>query len=171
LASDQERQAGLELQQAVVILEGIVRSDQTNAGWRRDLAEAVAVHGEVQLAVGGIEAAASDAERALRLTDESLAQSADDRDASRIGALALLLKADVFSKRGNRAETDKSCRLAFSRLEPLVSRSSDYRVLVPWARALACVGRRGEAQTVVERLDAMGYRSAPLTRSMALRER
>jgi eukaryotic-like serine/threonine-protein kinase len=162
-------QAQSELQRAIEILTRIVESDETNAGWRRDLAEAFAAHGEARLAAGDLDGASRDSETALRLADASLAQSSDDREASRIGGVALLLKGDLAGRRDRRG-AGESCRQALERLAPLATGSSDYRVLDPWARALACAGRRPEAEKVVERLTAMGYRSAPLTGSMTLRE-
>jgi serine/threonine-protein kinase len=166
-------QAKLELREAVDFFDRIVRSDQTNVGWRRDFAEAHAARGAARLAGGDLDGAALDAGAALSLADAALAESAGDRDASRIGALALLLKGQVLARRGGRMSAADACREASDRLESLANHSSDHRFLDPWARILWCVGRREEAHKVVERLESMGYRSAVFslaTGSMGLRE-
>ena len=68
---------------------------------------------------------------------------------------ALLLKSDVQAMLGSSA--NDPCTKLKIKLEPLIGESKDFRLLVPWVKANACLGHISEARRAVTILQSMGY--------------
>jgi tetratricopeptide (TPR) repeat protein len=121
------------------------------AAWTRiDLAAALAE-------VGRVDAARSDAARAVAGLEELLEQEAGDRDALPWLARALILLGRIEDLGGRPAEAVSAWERAHRLLAPTVRSSRDPEILSPWASVLVLLGRREEAQPVLAALEASGY--------------
>ena len=93
------------------------------------------------------------------LTAQLLRDPNDQRSAVTL-AFNHLAQARLLAARGEHEGERASCLAARDRLRPAAERSPNFKVLDPWVRALACLGRLDLAEAAVGRLAAMGYRDA-----------
>ena len=136
-------------------LQVLVQRDRSNDDWLQLRAEAEIVLGRTLFAREDWRAARELAEAALRHT-EDLAEGAVD--AHRIAAQAHLLLGRLHAAGGDRSAALESWSAGLARIEQVASDSRDPSLLDPWARTLMLLGRGEEANEVLARLAAAGYR-------------
>lgn len=163
LALDSPASALSHLRRSVELLEALHRDDPTNRERQLDFAEARRALSSGLLAAGEVGSALSEAraaERALGPAPEDAAS--DDRAYRQLAGEIQLALGNALAAGGKVGEARAAWTMAESTLAPLARGDRDPRVLAPYARALLALGRRAEAQPIVERLRAGGYRSAAI---------
>ncbi len=145
--------------QSISIFRALVKQDQANTAWQRELAEAQLEQAEQSRALGRADAARAQAKAALAMLDPLRARQPDDR-ATVLAAMATkLLLADL-------TEPDDAAASMQQRHEALnalqVPGSGDPRVLALRVEALLSLDKNAEAQPVIERLWRGGYRDPAL---------
>jgi len=148
------------LTQAVEILDALFQSDTTNSERRLDFACARMELAHGLLAAGETAGAVAEAQGALNALGP-VPGDADDRPRRVLEGEVRLMLGDALSATGHRTEARAAWAEAESVLKPLADGSKDPRVLAPLAQALVGLGHRAEAQAVIDRLRAGGYRRAP----------
>src|SRR5690606_2773345 len=132
--------------------------------------EAARLHqgiGAARLAQGGVTAALAEA-RAARATFETLAtERADDVSAERDLASALVALGRALDRAGQSREAIQAWEQAAA-IGDADADATSYWLLDPWASSLIYLGRLEAAVPILQRLDAMGYRSRELARLRAL---
>ncbi len=147
------------LRLAVDSLAELFRADTSNSERRLDFVCARMELARGLLAAGQAAAAVAAARGAL--DDLGPASAGDDDRLRRAleGEVRLAL-GDALKAAGNRTEARSTWARAASVLEPLAD-GRDPRVLAPLARVLVALDHHAEAQAVIDRLRAGGYRRAP----------
>ncbi len=148
------------LRQADDILDALFQSDTTNSERRLDFACARMELARGLLAAGETAGAVAEAQGALGALGP-VPGDADDRPRQALEGEVRLMLGDALNAAGHRTEARAAWAEAESVLKPLADGSRDPRVLAPLAQALVGLGHRAEAQAVVDRLRAGGYRRAP----------
>jgi eukaryotic-like serine/threonine-protein kinase len=146
------------LRLATKSLDDLYRADISNGERRLDLARARFDLGRGLLASGDAGLAMVE-ERAV-LAGMPPAAEGDDEDRLRRlleGEVRLAL-GEALHAAGRGGEARAAWEQAVAGLRPLAAGSRDPRVLAPLVRGLLRLGRRGEAQPLVDRLRATGYR-------------
>ncbi|EIM03085.1 hypothetical protein RHOFW104T7_17080 [Rhodanobacter thiooxydans] len=144
---------------ALMTFASLTRQDPGNTAWQREFAEAQLEQGAQSRAAGRTEVARAQARAALRLLDPLLAQQPDDR--------ATLL-ATVGAKLSLAAVTDDAAAAqqlrddALSAMQTVRSGGSDPRLLALRVEALLALGRKAEAQPLIQQLWNSGYRDIAL---------
>ncbi len=113
--------------------------------------------GEVLLMRDDVRGALDTAQSAVTILEEVLTSTTGDRDAQRLSSQALILLGLARSESGDDARARAAWGSALEIIEPLARDSRDFRYLVPYAKALVYLDRRGEAGPIIERLDVIGY--------------
>lgn len=129
--------------------------------WRRSQAVSLYHRALLKVARGNPVGARSDAQDAVQILKDLAAARPTDREVHRwLGQSLLLL--------GTLEASPSAARLAFEQtvetLAPFARGSRDVRMLAPWARALACLGRGDEARAAAEIVEALGYAEPGLER-------
>ena len=146
------------LEGAATIMERAAALDSMNPARQRDLADARAALAQHFLAAGDAARAAQEARAVQAIADRLLERATDDRHATRLRGLGLVLQARAWTMRGDHRRAAEAWREGVTTLETIARTSRDYAVLDPFALALLGVGRVEEARSVARQLDAMGYR-------------
>jgi serine/threonine-protein kinase len=168
-AAREDRRAFEHARQAVAILARTAATEASDAGWQRDLAEARNALAQRLCGGGDLDGAGGEARAALAIADRILEHSPDDRQSLRIRSTSLALLAQAEEWRGAAKRAAVLWSQAAAAVEPVARGSSDSELLVPWALALAGLGRRDDARAVVDRLADMGYRHPAVVRLAASR--
>lgn len=148
------------LKLAADTLAELLATDTTNSERRFDLGYARIELARGLLAAEEAAAAVVEARNALATLGPG-AGEADDRPRRMLEGEIRLALGDALHAAGRRAEARTAWTEAVSALQPLGEGNRDPRVLAPLAQALLGLGRRTEAQPLIERLRAGGYRRAP----------
>jgi uncharacterized protein HemY len=91
------------------------------------------------------------------LVTEAAERASGDQQAQRFLGQLFLLQGRIAETRGDRDAARQWTEKAESTLAPLVERSNDTMFLVPYAQALALLGREDEARPIVETILARGW--------------
>jgi tRNA A-37 threonylcarbamoyl transferase component Bud32/tetratricopeptide (TPR) repeat protein len=150
------------LDRAVDVMRTLTQADPTNAPWQRDLAESLYERGMVLAARGDLTAAARDADASLSVSGRLIAGNQADRNAARLRSLGYALVAQLAEARGEPQSARAAWSQALAAIAPVAERIDDYQFLDPLARALAALGRVKDADPIVTKLTAMGYRNPRL---------
>jgi eukaryotic-like serine/threonine-protein kinase len=94
---------------------------------------------------------------ALRAMDGARPEAHRRPSSIAVAASARVLLGELLRRRGARDEARNAWQQALEELEPIMTDSMDYRLLDPWARALLHLGRKSEAEQVLNGLRAVGY--------------
>jgi serine/threonine-protein kinase len=136
----------------------LVRGDP-RPGWRRDLAASLVRLAKIRLRRGETSRAGEAAREALALIEPLLAERPNDGQYIRIADEALLAAAGIDERTGRR----DSAAQRRTRAAALAERAStDPPIAALRARALLPLGRGAEAEPLVRKLLAGGYRDAEL---------
>jgi hypothetical protein len=151
----------------VAVLETTSARGASDAGWQRDVADARAGLARRLARRGDLAAAEREAGASVEIAERLLQANPNDRQAARILGASLGILARVAEGRGDAGRAARTWSRAADALAPLASGSRDDQLLVPWAVALAALGRRDEARAVVDRLAATGHRYPVLVADLA----
>jgi serine/threonine-protein kinase len=166
-AAGQEPEALDHARRAVAVLETTSARGASDAGWQRDVADARAGLARRLARRGDLAAAEREAGASVEIAERLLQANPNDRQAARILGASLGILARVAEGRGDAGRAARTWSRAADALAPLASGSRDDQLLVPWAVALAALGRRDEARAVVDRLAATGHRYPVLVADLA----
>lgn len=149
------------------MLEALTDADPTDAGWQRDLAEALHGRGLALIESGDLECSSADAEAALRITARLLQSTAEKppRGTNQQPRACLDRPGVAATWRGDprtrRVGTVACCHC--SRREG----SDEYQFLEPLALALLGTGQGALAGEVIRKLEGMGFHSPRLSEAAA----
>jgi tetratricopeptide (TPR) repeat protein len=136
----------------------LTKQDPANTGWRREFAEVQLEQAEQSRAAGNAYAARKQARAALTMLDPLLVKQPDDRTILLATLGTKLLLAAV-----SEASTAQRLRNeALSAMQAVKSGGGDPRLLALQADALLGLGRKAEAQPLIQQLWNSGYRDAAL---------
>ena len=146
--------------EALKLLQPIARTSPPLSPRQRDLAAAELGAGVTARDLGDAREAAIRAGNVERIT-AALVADGRDRDTIRLAAEGRLLGADAAAREGDPA---RAARLREGALALLQASSTviDKRTLAVKARALMALNRKGEANALIDRLLALGYRHPTL---------
>lgn len=147
-------QASTLVTRALTTLRGMTRKDPANAGWQRELAEALVEQAE--LAVGDPAAAQASWRQALAILEPELGQQASDRSLVLATSAAWLGLARCLQQATPGADATLAQR-ALDLLRKQSSAPGDPRLLALQAQALAQLGRVAEASAIADKLVASGF--------------
>jgi len=141
------------------IFSALSRLDPSNSDWQQDLAEARSEQAAQLMAGGQSEAAHAQAQTALTILEPLFAKQPDDRSLLLDTSTARLLLAD--------ASRDAQAALqlrndALQATQSVKSGRNDPRLLALQIEALLALDRKAQAQPLVEKLQASGYRDPAL---------
>lgn len=145
----------------------LVALDPKRAEWIRLHAAIHLYAATLHTELGNMEEARS----ALRLSVEPLERlremnKSDQRVASDL-ARALLGRADLEFKGGNRQAAMADCARAGTMIPATARNGADYKMLDPWVRSQVCLGKAGEVAGAQGKLARIGYQDASYLRFMA----
>ena len=146
------------LQTAANILMPMVAKEPQRKLWHRDLAQTDLGRGWTLLALGRVR----EAELMAVTASKELTHAAADAVTGRTAADTMLLRGDAALARGDAGSAQASWSAAADSLAKLTRTDRDPVALASHARALLRLGRRGEAATIIERLDHIGYQHPDL---------
>jgi len=154
------------------MIDELLALDPSSPKWRRTRAIGLYHLALLQRRLG--EAASRDTVlTAVEILEELAASLPTDRSVHRWLGHGYLLLGTLEDPRG---DAGAAFERAAETLAPFARGGRDGRLLAPWAAALSCLGRRDEAQPVVETLRAIGYSEpglgdlCPLTEGVELGE-
>ena len=145
--------------QALSLMRALSLQDPKNTGWKREFAEAGLEQAAHLHAVGQADAARMQIEAVQPILEQLLAQQDGDRNTLLATMTAALLSAAV-NERSDPAQAMRQRNTALKTLQ--AQENSDLRLLALQVEALLELGRQAEAQPVVRRLWAGGYRDPTL---------
>lgn len=145
------------LRRSVDVLVQLVNADPTQR-WRRDLALARVSLGHAQVALGALPSAERQALDALAMAEDLTAADPTDQRSSLIRGLTYQLLGRLRAAEGQQTEASSAHQRALDILGAIARESNDPELLAPWAGALLAGGRAADADAIIERLSAMGYR-------------
>jgi len=154
LRGDAPRAAAM-LVRALTTLHGMTAKDPTNAGWQRELAEALVEQAELAAGVPG--RAEASWREALAILEPQLGQQSADRGVVLATAAAWLGLARSIQQAGHGADAVLAER-ALALLRKQTSAERDPRLLALQVQALMQLGRTAEARIISEKLAATGFR-------------
>ncbi len=167
--SDDPTRALRELRLVESMARDIAAQDPSDPRYQRDLASAQMRVGEVLLMQGDVRGALVRAQSAVTILEAVLASTKGDRDAQRLLSQGFVLLGLARSESGDDAQARAAWGSALEIIEPLARDSRDFRFLVPYAKTLVYLDRTGEAGSIIERLDAIGYVDPELSQVRAER--
>ena len=153
----------------IVVSDSTIREllarDATRASWRRDLAEIDLTYAHILLASNHLRTAREKADEAIAIFEEIKPKIAPARG---LFAEALLVSGDIASAAGDRAAASASWNTAMSIMTAPGTTTSDPRALATIAETLIAMGRKNEAQPIIDRIHQAGYRQRDFERVVQL---
>ncbi|HET9767656.1 MAG TPA: protein kinase [Thermoanaerobaculia bacterium] len=146
------------LRLAAKSLDDLYQADTSNGERRLDLARARFDLGRGLLLSGEAGQAAAEERAALAALPPAAKSEGEDRLRRQLEGEVRLALGEALQAGGRAGEARASWEQAVAVLQPLAADGSDPRVLAPLARGLVLLGRRGEAQPLLDLLRANGYR-------------
>jgi tetratricopeptide (TPR) repeat protein len=134
--------------------------DKKNSDIARGLALAAYLQALIAVKDGDLrtaEAAANKSEEILNGVDDKLRT---DKFVSAELAQAMLLKARIFSQRGDSDAAAKLCKTTIQNLSAIIGKERDFRVADPWVRANICTGNLASVSHIVAFMQQVGYNEA-----------
>ncbi len=144
---------------ALTTFASLTRQDPGNTAWRREFAEAQLEQAAQSRGAGRTELARAQARAALRLLDPLRAQQPDDR-ATLLATVGAKLSLAVVTDDAAAAQQLRND--ALSAMQAVRSGGSDPRLLALRVEALLALGRKAEAQPLIQQLWNSGYRDMAL---------
>lgn len=123
------------------MLEALTDADPTDAGWQRDLAEALHGRGLALIESGDLECSSADAEAALRITARLLQSTAENRHAARISSLAHALTARVWQRRGEATRARAAWEQSLAAIAPVAREATSISFWSRWPWRCSGPGR------------------------------
>ncbi len=158
-----ELEAALEhFRGALASLARLTAADPSDSGWRLDLARAQARLGGGLLAAGRPRRAAELAERSLEAVGALLESSPGDRAALAQQGRGHALLGRAWAQRGDPGRARRAWESALASFEAAAAQTAEDSLLAPRVEALLELDRNEEAQQLIDRLTAMGYRGPDL---------
>jgi tetratricopeptide (TPR) repeat protein len=142
---------------SLTIFHVLTKQDPANVGWQREFAEAQIEQAAQSRAAGQADAAAMQAKAALAILDPLRIKQPDDRATLLATMSAKLLLATVT---GDTQAAEQLRNDALNTMQAMKSGSSDPRLQALRVEALLALGRKAEAQSVIQPLWSSGYRDA-----------
>jgi eukaryotic-like serine/threonine-protein kinase len=146
-------------QQAVHVLEALLKKDPISGYFQQDLSQALLETSRLQLARGDTAAAREDVRSAQADIHKLRAKAPDDRSSLLLDAQAELLQGRI----AGQARDADGAREAWTRarhlLQPALSKGADPNFLAAYAEALLGLDQTAAARPVIAGLNAMGYRT------------
>ena len=155
---------------AASVLRPLGAKDPTMVRRARDTAEACVELALLHLLRADPNSALTEANACIELLAPIVAKTTSDAESRRLLAESYLAAAEVWNRRGVHDRAHHLRQQAVDALAPLAPRWKDRRFQVTWAHALADARRRQEAEEVIARLRASGFRKDVLD-AIALRAR
>ena len=143
--------------QSLAIFHTLTKQDPANVGWQREFAEAQIEQAAQSRAAIHTDAARTQAQAALDILDPLRAKQPDDRATLLATMGAKLLLATVTA---DAQAAQKLCSDASNTMQAIKSGSTDPRLLALQVEALLALGRKAEAQPLIQQLWSSGYRDA-----------
>lgn len=144
---------------SLAIFLALTQQDPANNGWKREFAETKLEQAEQSLAAHNVDAGRVQAQAAQQMLEPLRTKQPDDRSTLLAMVHATLLLASVTDD----ASTAQRMRSdALNALQTVKSGGSDPRLLALQAEALLALGKKTEAQPVIQQLWNSGYRDAAL---------
>ncbi len=137
----------------------LTKQDPANAGWQREFAEVQLEQAAQSRAAGHADASRMQTRGALTILDPLLAKQPDDRAIVLAAVGAKLLLASVTE---DAPAAKQLCNEALKAMQGVNSGGGDPRLLALKAESLLALGRKPEAQPIVEQLWNSGYRDLEL---------
>ena len=150
--------------QSLETFGALTKQDPANTSWQREFAEVLTEQAAQSLANGRRDEARERARSALDLLNPLLDKNPDDRSRLLATVNTRLLLAAV-SDEAEAKPLHESCLQAIGGVK---SGAGDPRLLALEVSALISLGRRDEAQPVIERLRSSGYRDPALVDELRL---
>jgi len=143
--------------QSLAIFHVLTKQDPANVGWQREFAEAQIEQAAQSRAAGQADAAAMQAKAALAILDPLRIKQPDDRATllATMGAKLLLATVTSDVQAAEQLHND-----ALNSMQAMKSGNGDPRLLALRVEALLALGRKAEAQSVIQPLWSSGYRDA-----------
>jgi len=142
----------------------LTKQDPANTSWQREFAEVLTEHAAQSRANGSRDEARERARSALNVLNPLLDKNPDDRSRLLATVNARLLLAAVGDESAAKPLRE-SCVQAISAVK---SGAGDPRLLALQVSALISLGRKDEAQPVIDRLRSSGYRDPALVDELRL---
>ncbi|MEM9594935.1 MAG: protein kinase [Acidobacteriota bacterium] len=161
LAQGEPRQALRQLRNSQAQLQELFEEDPAHSLWRSDLVSARIAVAQALFASNRTDAAFQEVKASLELV-QTLPTAERNPTLRRLEAELYLLLGRGQRLLGFQDDAESSIEQAAERLEPLVTRSTDILVRLPWIEALLRSNRKEEARTLALGLWNQGYRQ-PLT--------
>ena len=147
------------LRLAAKSLDDLYQADTSNSERLVDLARARCDLGRGLLASGEAAQAAAEERAVLDVLPPAVAEGGDeDRERRLLEGEVRLALGEALHAGGRAGEARAAWEQAVAWLQPLAAGGRDPRVLAPLVRGLVLLGRRGEAQPLLDLLRASGYR-------------
>jgi serine/threonine-protein kinase len=146
-----------ELCKEEAILHILLTRNLSSPEWKRGLGINLLAQASVLVAQKRAESASDLLKKAGPLVTEAAERASGDQQAQRFLGQLFLLQGRIAETRGDRDAARQWTEKAESTLAPLVERSNDTMFLVPYAQALALLGREDEARPIVETTLARGW--------------
>ncbi|MGN6312172.1 MAG: TIR domain-containing protein [Rhodanobacteraceae bacterium] len=145
---------------AVRILEGLLKKDPISfSDFQPDLSQAYLEQARLQIARGNIAAAESSTKPALEIIDKMRAKAPDDRGSLLLDAKAHLLLGETAALSGDMASARREWARSRDLLRPALHSGSDPNFLAAYVEALLRLDQTDAARPIVDKLNAMGYRT------------
>jgi len=141
--------------QSLSIFRVLTKQDPANVGWQREFAEAQTEHAAQSRAASQTDAAGAQAQAALTLLEPVQAKQPDDRATLLAIMGAKLLLASVTANAQSAAQLRND---ALRTMQAMKNGAGDPRLLAMQVEAQLALGRRAEAQSVIQQLWNSGYR-------------
>jgi len=141
--------------QSLSIFRVLTKQDPANVGWQREFAETQIEHAAQSRAASQTDAAGKQVQAALALLEPLRAKQPDDRATLLATMGAKLLLASVTANAPSAVQLRND---ALHTMQAMKSGAGDPRLLAMQVEALLALGRRAEAQSVIQQLWNSGYR-------------
>ena len=141
--------------QSLSIFRVLTKQDPANVGWQREFAEAQTEHAAQSRAASQTDAAGAQAQAALTLLEPVQAKQPDDRATLLAIMGAKLLLASVTANAQSAAQLRND---ALRTMQAMKNGAGDPRLLAMQVEAQLALGRRADAQSVIQQLWNSGYR-------------
>lgn len=158
LSGDLPAAAALTAQSMSIFL-ALTKQDPANTGWQRELADAQLEQAEQSRAAGQVGAARTQARAALAILAPIFARQPQDRATLTAVVAAKLLLAELTD---DAQVVQQLRREALNAIPPAKSAGNDPRLLALQAEALLSLGRKADAQPIIQQLWDSGYRDLAL---------
>ncbi|HKT41637.1 MAG TPA: toll/interleukin-1 receptor domain-containing protein [Rhodanobacteraceae bacterium] len=155
---------------AMRVLSALTEKDPTSSDWPPDLAQAQLELARLQLARNDMVAADRSAKAALTIITKLRAKIPDDRGLILLDAQSNSLVARIAAQRRDDTVARQHWTRAQKLLVPTLQAGNDPTFLAAYAEALLELGQMDRARPVIDRLNAMGYRTPDFMAVLASRQ-